>query len=113
MRVVATTVLYDGIPRVVQVDISGHEEEDARYLMKPDVWARIEPGYAEQWDCIVEYRHRPATEIEVESVKKVIQDWHDQHCVEANLGDPDVSGLDLNGTELTDIEGYFDVNSSS
>ncbi len=112
MKVIATTVLYDGIPRVVQVDNSGHEEEDPRYVMKLDVWARIEPGYAEQWDCIVEYRHRPATEIEVANVRKVMQEYHEQHC-EANLGDPDVSSLDLNGTELTDIEGYFEPDVSS
>ena len=111
MKVVATTVLYDGIPRVVTVEVSGHEDEDAQYIMKPDVWARIEPEYAEQWDCIIEYRQRSATQIEIDSVKKVIQDWHEK-TIEANLGDPDVSGVDF-GDEHIEIDGYFDASTSS
>ena len=99
MKVIATTVLYDNIPRVVQVDISSHDEEDARYIMNPQMWANIESGYAEQWDCIVEYRRRHASQDEIDSVSRVIQEWQRQH-IEADL------------TDSGDF-GYFSVDPSS
>ncbi len=74
MKVVATTVRYDGIPRVVELRIDGPDLEPGMYAMTPSTWAQIEPCYAEKWTCILEYRDRDADEAEYERVKEVMKE---------------------------------------
>ena len=73
MKAIATTISYNGIPKVVELIIAG-VKDDVGYCMTPDVWSRIEPCYAEKWDCILEYRYRDATESEYEQVMRVIEE---------------------------------------
>ncbi len=75
------------------------------YAMTPSTWAKIEPCYAEKWTCIVEYRDREATPDEYERVKEVMKELGIEY-VEANLPDPDISGIDFGEGEVN-LDGYF------
>ncbi len=78
MRVTATTVSYDNIPRVVKLIINAPGRDQGRYCMHPSTWQQIEPIYANKPECILEYRWRNATEEEYESVQEVMKEMREQ-----------------------------------
>ena len=74
MKVTATTVRYDGTPRVVMLEFSGPGCDPTCYVMKPDDWETIQPVYLARPDVILELTYRDATPDEVEQVLEVAKE---------------------------------------
>ena len=89
MKVTATTVSYDGIPKVVMLEFSGQDVEHQRYVMKPEEWkSDLRPVLMARPDVIVELAYRDATPDEcaqVEEVAKQIRDMAFDGSTESSI----------------------------